>query len=290
MDNQFERANCIICGKDDTRLFIRGTGPAHIVSCRNDGLLYMNPRPKSNRVREFHSRFVRKDNLDLFTLYRQEILRREAEAIKKIKPGGNLLDIGCATGTFFENFPDRTWHLYGVDTSPLGVEIARTRYNADVFCGILLEAQYSAGSFDVVTVIDTLYYMSDPKAELIEIRRILKDDGLLALEIPGLTYRLFRERGPLCWLLDRKWIRGFKDSPHLYYFSPRTIRLLLEEVGFRVIKVIPEQASLGRRGLARALNDIHFALARLLFTATAGVLSIAGKELYLAVKADTSSP
>lgn len=284
MDDQFEYVNCIICGKDDTEVFIRGTGPAQIVRCRNDGLLYLNPRPRSTRVREFHAHYVRDDNLEMFTLFRREVLRREADVIKRMKIGGNLLDIGCATGTFFENLVGLTWHLYGVDTSPLGVELARAHYGAEVFCGTLRQAGYPSRFFDVVTILDTLFYCADPRAELAEIRRILRDDGLLGVEIPGLTYRLLRQRGPICWLLDRKWIRGFTDSWHLYYFSPSTLKLLLEAVGFHVVNVIPEQASLGRRGIARTLNNLHFALARLLVKVTAGRLSIAGKELYLATK------
>ncbi len=285
MDDQFEQVNCIICGKDDTELFIQGPGPAQIVRCRNDGLLYLNPRPKSSRVREFHTHYVRDDNLDMFTLFRQEVLRREADAIKRVKAGGNLLDIGCATGTFFENFVGPAWHLYGVETSPLGVELARSRYGAQVFCGTIREANYPSGFFDVVTVLDTLFYFADPRAELVEIRRILKDDGLLGVEIPGLAYRLFfRDRSPVSWALNGKWSRMSTDSWHLYYFSPSTLKLLLESVGFQVIKMIPEQASLGRGGFLRTLNNLHFALARLLFRVTLGRFSIAGKELYLATK------
>jgi SAM-dependent methyltransferase len=285
MDDQFEYVNCLICGKDDTEVFVRGNGPAQIVKCRNDGLLYLNPRPASIRVRDFHTEYVRNDNLDMFTLFRREVLRREADAIKSMKSGGNLLDIGCATGTFFENFIGPTWHLYGVETSPLGVELARSRYGAEVFCGTLREAGYPSAFFDVVSILDTLFLLPDPRAELIEIKRILKDEGLLAVEIPGLSYRLFlRDRGPVSWVLNGKWSRMSTDSWHLYYFSPSTLNLLLTSVGFRVVKAIPEQASLGRRGVARTLNDLHFALARLLFKATAGRFSIAGKELYLAMK------
>jgi SAM-dependent methyltransferase len=220
----------------------------------------------------------------MFTLFRREVLRREAEAIKSMKSGGNLLDIGCATGTFFENFIGPTWHLYGVETSPLGVELAISHYGAEVFCGTLREAGYPSAFFDVVSILDTLYYIPDPRAELMEIKRILKDDGLLAIEIPGLTYRLLRDRGPVCWVLDGKWSRLSPESWHLYYFSPSTLNLLLTSVGFRVIKVIPEQASLGRGEFLRILNDLHFALARLLFKITAGRFSFASKELYLAMK------
>jgi len=188
---------CPICGKDETEEFVRDAGPARIVRCRQDGLLYLNPRPQATQVRQFHTQFVRGDNLDLFTLYRREVLRREAAAISAMKTGGKLLDIGCATGTLFENLVGTNWRLYGVETSPLGVELASSRYGAEVFCGALREAHYLTRFFDAISVLGALYYFPDPRAELAEIRRVLKDDGLLAVEIPGFTYTLLRDRG-LC--------------------------------------------------------------------------------------------
>jgi len=175
--------------------------------------------------------------------------------------------------------------LFGVDTSSLGVQIARAKYNAEVFCGTLREAKYPDRFFDVITVLDTLYYTPDPKAELAEAHRTLKDDGLLAVEVPGLTHTLLRDKGPLCWALDRKWRCGFENSYHLFYFSPVTIRLLLKQTGFHVFDMVPEQASLDRRGVLAALNEAQFALARLLFWVSVGRISIAAKELYLATKA-----
>jgi SAM-dependent methyltransferase len=250
----------------------------------------MNPRPTTEAVRKFHTTFVRNDNLEMFDRYRRDILSREAEAVKRLKAGGNLLDIGCATGVFLENFGEVNWRLFGVDTTSLGANIVRAKQRAEVFNGTVAEAQYPGGFFDVVSILDTLYYDPDPRATLIEIRRVLKDDGLLAVEVPGFVHTLLRNSGPLCWLLDRRWTKGFIGSYHLYYFSPRSLRLLLEAAGFRVLKMIPEQASLNRRGLLRALNELHFFLVRLLFKVSGGRSSVAGKELYLAVKSGPAAP
>lgn len=268
----------------------RGSGPAQVVQCRKDGLLYLNPRPADICLRELHSNFVRNDNVELFDGYRRAMLQREAGIIKQMKPGGNLLDVGCATGTFFHAFKGAEWHLFGVDTSKLGVERARAEYGAAVFCGTLPEAGYPSCFFDVVTMLDTLYYLPDPAAELREIHRILKDDGVLAIEIPGLAYTLAREQGPLCWLLDRKWRRGLANSFHLYYFSPETIRLLLSMSGFILLQMFPEQASFRGGIIDRALNEMHFRLARLVHWASARKVSMAGKEFYLAAKAASAAP
>lgn len=289
MGEGLESVSCVLCDREDSRVVIRGPGALQVVQCRNDGLLYMSPRPQSGDTRNFHRHFVRQDNLALFDAYRRRVLQREAEAIKRWKTRGNLLDVGCATGTFFENFDRRHWRLYGVDSSWLGVEVARNQHQAEAFCGTLHEVQYASSFFDVVTVLDTLYYCPDPKAVIREAHRVLKEDGMLAVEVPGFRYTLLRERGPLCWLLDRKWMKGFTASRHLYYFAPDTLRLLLASAGFRIIQMIPEQASLARRGLGRCANECHFLLAKALFKASGGRASIAGKEFYLAVKGQGSS-
>jgi len=283
VSERFENVPCTICGQQNAEVFMTGSGPARVVRCRNDGLLYMSPRLKPAIIREQHKTFVRADNLEMFTGFRRAMLRREARAIQRLKPGGRLLDIGCATGTLFGFFQGSGWRLHGVDTSQTGVELAAQQYGAEVFCGTLQEARYPSRSFDVVSILDTLYYNPQPERELLEIRRVLKDDGLLALEIPGYNYRLMRERGPLCWLLNGAWVRGFANCSHLYFFSPRTIRRLLANAGFRIVRVVPEQASISVAGFGLLLNHLHFAAARLLFHLIG--VSIAGKELYLAVKA-----
>lgn len=290
MDHKYEHIPCTLCGKNDTVVFVRSDGPAQIVRCRNDGLIYVNPRPAVQHIEHSSTEQIRYDNLPLFTQFRETVLKRHADALNTIKTEGKILDIGCATGSFLENFNSPKWQLYGVDTSPLGVKLTTERLGAETFCGDLLNAQYPSDFFDLVTTLDTLYYLADPKAALVEIRRILKTGGLLAVEIPGFNYRRMRDKGLLCWLLDGRWSRMLPASlnippaaQHLYYFSPTTFRSLLTKAGFRVLKVIPEQAPMARGGLLRALNDLHFWFARSVFNVTGGV-SIAAKELYVAEK------
>lgn len=290
MDELFHSVPCLLCGENGARVLFRGSGSSAVVRCRKDGLLYLSPRPPVARLREVHARFVRDDNLQLFDGYRRAMLQREANVIKRTKKGGNLLDVGCATGTFFEPFRDAGWCLFGVDTSKCGVEKARKEFGAQVFCGTLAEARFPSRFFDVVTLLDTIYYLPDPAAQLREIHRILKEDGILAVEIPGLAYTLGREQGPLCWLLDRKWRRGLSNSYHLYFFSPQTMRALLAMTGFTLRQMVPEQASFRGGLIERVLNEFHFALARFLFSVSAHRISIAAKEFYLAAKTSSFDP
>jgi SAM-dependent methyltransferase len=279
-----ERVPCAICGQDDTATFVQGRGPRQIVRCKRDGLLFVNPRPVRERLQVVGEQFVNERNRALFESQRDAMLRREAEAILAVKSGGALLDVGCATGQFFKNFP-ASWRLFGVEPCLYAVEQAKGHYNAEVRHGSLIEARWPAQSFDVVTIIDALYYFADPLDDLREAGRILKSDGILALEIPGYTHKLLRDRGPLCLLLDRKWSRLDPDGRPLYHYSPRTLSLLLRKAGFIISKRLVEQAPLGRSGIADAMNWAHYGFTRAVFGMTAGHLSLAAKEFYLCRKA-----
>ncbi len=280
----FEKVNCLLCGEDSTDTLVADGVPARIVRCKNDGLVYLSPRPTRSHIRQFHHQFVRQDNLDLFDSYRRRTLRREAHIIQRLKRPGALLDIGCATGTFLEQFAAPPWRLHGVETSPVGAELARTRAGADVFCGTLRKAAYPSKCFDVVTVLDTFFYFPAPRRELGEIRRILKDDGLLAIEIPGFRYRKFRDRGLICYLADGRWSRISPRNPDLYYFSPATLKALLDSAGFRIRRVIPQQAPTRRNPLLQCMNHLHFNLHKGLFAITRGRTSFAAKEMYIVEK------
>src|ERR1017187_3687528 len=186
MRQDVECVSCPICGNDDTALFIRGRGQRQIVRCKRDGLVFVTPRQSRDRIRVAVEEFVREDNQHLFNVARDATLRRGAPAGLGTKGGGNLLDVGCATGRFFSNFPP-SWRLFGVDPCQQAVEYARRHYNLEVRCGSLEEACWPEQFFDVVTILDALYYFPDPVRDLTEARRIRKPGGVLAVEIPGFT-------------------------------------------------------------------------------------------------------
>ena len=280
----FENVNCLLCGEDATDTLVADGTPARIVRCKNDGLVYLSPRPTHSHIRAFHHQFVRQDNLELFDSYRRRTLRRESHVIQRLKHPGKLLDIGCATGTLLGHFSAPPWRLHGVEPSPVGAELAHARTGADVFCGTLREAAYPSKYFDVVTVLDAFFYFPTPRRELGEIRRILKDDGLLAIEIPGFRYRKVRDRGLICYLVDGEWSRISPRNPDLYYFSPATLKALLDTAGFRIRRVIPQQAPTRRNRLLQCMNHLHFNLNKGLFAITRGRTSFAAKEMYIVEK------
>jgi len=284
MEKGLEQVTCAVCGGNDTSIFLRGSGDISIVRCRRDGFLYINPRPARNALAESFETFVKHDDLKGFAVNRRPTLRREANAILVWKQGGVLLDVGCATGLFFAYFGAPDWKLFGADPCAGAAEYAREHCSADIFHGCLEDSAWNNGFFDVITILDSLYYFADPLAALVKANQLLKPDGILAVEIPGFAYKLFRERGPVCWLLDGTWNRLSPDNGHLYHFSRHTLGLLLGKAGFQMLQALPEEAPLLRSRALNVLNRWQFSVARFLFWVSRGHLSIAAKEFYICRK------
>ena len=200
-----ERVPCAICGGMDVTVFVGGAGTGSIVRCRRDGLLYASPRPGRAEIERSFEAWAW--GLHEHLPARTAALQREAAAIKGRKSGGAPRGGGCATGLVFQYFQAPQWQRFGVEPSRQSADHARNHFHADVVCGLLDNGHWEPASFDVVSIIDAFYYFPDPAGAFAVVHRLLKADGLLALEIPGYTYRMIRERGPLCWLLSGAWYR-----------------------------------------------------------------------------------
>jgi SAM-dependent methyltransferase len=142
---------------------------------------------------------------------------------------GRLLEIGCATGRFLALLKQRGWEVWGVEFNANAAAVASKLLKANVFAGDFMKANLPDQYFDVVTLFHVIEHMLHPRKNLQKMHAILKKGGRLVLETPDFGSR--NARG-----LGLKWPH-IKPGEHLYYFSERSLRNLLEGSGFRVEKV-----------------------------------------------------
>lgn len=267
-----QHVDCGMCSSCDERLLHvkrvqRGAQAVsyRVVRCKKCGLVYINPRQQEEAIAEIYrntdyfsrahdsvtgySHYV--SDKDLHVLFFDDQLKILEERIQK----GRLLDVGCAYGFLLGQAAHRGWQPQGVELSGDAADHARKTYGVPVFNGRLRDAGLAEGGFDAVVMNDVIEHMTDPLAEIREIHRILRPDGLFILHTPN-------EASPWHWLMGSRWIH-LKPEEHLYYFSPRTLSDMLGRAGFDVIYARPRSKMTNAAYIGGVIGKLSPTLGRL---------------------------
>ncbi len=236
-----EHVNCNLCGADDYAVVYDALSghvareesfsasgnevlTDRVVRCKRCGFVYVNPRLKAERIVKGYAS-AEDETYVSQSAGRMATFVSGVKLIETFLPQkGKLLDVGCAAGFFVKAAKERGWQAHGVEPSHWLAKYGREKLGVDSRQGTLHTAKYAANSFDVVTFWDVLEHVPDPTADVKEAYRILKPGGLLVVNYPNFGSKLAR-------LAGRKW--WFLLSVHLWYFTPKTIRLMLERNGFQ---------------------------------------------------------
>ncbi|CAG0935638.1 Demethylmenaquinone methyltransferase [Thermoflexales bacterium] len=238
-----EMIPCLLCGADrPVRIYdapdrlMKIPGEFRIVRCGSCGLVYLSPRPTVAAIGSYYPEayepYLRITPQSLPAWRRWLLnygLRKRIRPIVQRKAPGRALDIGCATGQFLAYLRDTAhWQVTGVEPGQNAARYARETFGLEVYHGDLRSAQFADATFDAVTMWDVLEHLHDPCAELREIRRVLRPEGLLVLRVPSLDSLDARIFGPY-------WA-GLDVPRHMVVFSRRALMQMLGQAGF-----IPER-------------------------------------------------
>jgi len=202
--------------------------------CGDCGFVFTNPQPSleflaelysnrdANALIDFYARTASPSQLAMF----DSLLER----LEKLHGGvGRLLDLGCGPGYCFERAAKRGWDAHGVDLGEWTAAAAAARNLKNLHVGNLADQSFPDGHFDAVVSVEVFEHLTDPISELKDIQRVLRPGGLLLLQVPN-------DR-TLSILLGRDDFRLNTPPQHLNYFTPHTLRKLLQENGFRVLQL-----------------------------------------------------
>lgn len=123
-----------------------------------------------------------------------------------------ILDIGCGGGVNVERFLNMTENkVYGLDYSEIAVEKS-TKLNQDaidegrceVIQGSVSELPFEDNTFDIVTGFETVYFWPDFVNDCKEVRRVLKDDGIMFICNEAIPNEEDERQKELIDLLDMK--------------------------------------------------------------------------------------
>ena len=266
MSNTLVSRPCVICGtRDSTHVFSKKG--FELVRCRACDLVYVANPPTSEALQRqysFEHGYQRKyADTSPDVRFEIEAARKHLAYLQRYRTAGHLLDIGCSAGFFLAEARAAGWNVAGLELSEDTAELARQKVGVDVTTGVLHEGMFRASSFDAVTMWDVIEHVLDPVATLTNVSRILKPDGILLMETPNidglfprLSYRVAERLN--CW--------PHPEPPyHLFQFSKKTVRRLLEMVGMRTLRIhdrlIPLSYSFGTfREVVRSPRQVPYVL------------------------------
>jgi SAM-dependent methyltransferase len=270
-----ETSVCPFCAGLRNKILAEYEGRA-LRQCFDCGGSYASPPPSSSELAAHFQEEATDDRglKDKFETNREKVLARVAAYVQRRQPRGKILDIGCATGIFLAHFFRRpNWDAWGLELSPLAAEKAAAQ-GVRVYRGDIHRARFAEHSFDVITVLDAFYYFPEPERELAEFHRVLTHDGLLVLELPWAGSRIWRTSTPLGRMVSGTRRPLLQSSDHLFYFTPKSVVLLLTRCGFHVHAILP----LPGNQQAGRLRDLAF---RVYSAGSALLHSVSGGRIFL---------
>jgi 2-polyprenyl-3-methyl-5-hydroxy-6-metoxy-1,4-benzoquinol methylase len=144
-----KHVNCNLCNSNEYKFF-REIDGYHLVKCRNCGLVYLNPRPSQQEIKEkysveYHIKRLLSKEPETAKEIEGEInknIGRAEEIVSQFDNKGKLLDIGCGAGFFIACLRRYGWDVKGIDVSEWAAEFAREKLKLNVFTGTVEDIQY----------------------------------------------------------------------------------------------------------------------------------------------------
>lgn len=165
------------------------------------------------------------------------ILPHLLDKVRSLPSHASIFDSGCGNGALLAEIARHgSWHLAGMETSPSGAEIARSR-GYDVRCvdpNAPIAPLFGAARFDLVISVEVIEHLHAPRLFLRQATSLLKPGGTILLTTPYHGYLknlLIAISGKFDHHVNPLW-----DGGHVKFWSRNTLTTLLAEAGFENIQ------------------------------------------------------
>lgn len=190
--------------------------------------IFANPCPSPNFIHSLYSKIED-------PLYQEEARGRSKNFLRiisfleKIHPTkGVLFDVGAATGILLSIALRRGWKPEGIEASAWAVRIAQEKYNLKIHEGYFEKADLPQNYYTAVTMVDFIEHVPNPFEAVAKANEILAPEGTLCIVTPDVNSLAAK-------ITRGKWWH-FRPA-HLGYFSSKSLAILLQRAGFRIVKL-----------------------------------------------------
>ncbi len=231
---------CVACQEPRSRHKVR-KGQVDIVECTRCGLAWWVPEPGFDPRATYDAAYFdsprHEHGYDDYSALGECLRRTFAARISRLPPAKKdtrLLDVGAAYGFAVEEARRVGWEAFGLEVSEAAARSARGEAAGRMVVGPAEAIPFASASFDAITAWDVLEHLSRPRESLREIHRLLKPGGRFVLTTGDVGSWLARISG-------RKW-HLYTLPEHLYFFTQRSLELLLDSEGFETEAIRSERA------------------------------------------------
>lgn len=225
-----EEINCLLCGSNEKDvLCLKGRFNENVrtVICKNCSFVYTSPRMDINELRNYYAEkysknYKKYENIENINLKNEKRFKFLKENFS-LKEGISILDAGCGKGFWLKYLKEKNLDVEGIepnyDYHKYAKEVLKLNVLNDYIENFNFEKKY-----DLISIFHLLEHLPSPASVLGALKKNLKEDGLLYIEVPD----ILRNPG-----YDFK--ENFFRSVHFYNFSYFTLKSFLNKYDFEII-------------------------------------------------------
>lgn len=221
---------CPACAEATEHRFLFAKNDCDILQCAACGLARAEAGD-FDPAQYYTSDYFSGGRSDGYSDYRsaEPIYRREfahaVNFIRKFRPSGRLLEIGCAYGFLLEE-ARQAYDVAGIEIAEDAGDFCRQR-GLRVLTGAVDESKLAElGPMDVIVMFSVIEHLTNPAETLRLCRRYLNPGGIIAITTGDIASVYARLTGP-------HW-RLMTPPQHLWYFTPESMRRLSQSFDLRL--------------------------------------------------------
>jgi 2-polyprenyl-3-methyl-5-hydroxy-6-metoxy-1,4-benzoquinol methylase len=207
-----------------------------IVRCLDCGVWFSKNFPEEEQLEKFYNTSdyyqfwggLSRENIKRVEKIKKKTFKWTLDLIESYKKRGRILDVGCATGVLLKVAKLKGWEVYGVECFAKFANIAKKRLGKNIYHGMFEKVRFRDNFFEIILFYDSLEHMSNPQKVIKKVFEILKPGGYVVIVTPNT--KSFSAK-----IMGKSWTH-FK-AEHLFYFSPQSIKKILEENGLQTIHI-----------------------------------------------------
>lgn len=213
----------------------------HVLKCNDCGLRWLSPMKTPEECDQMYKTAYYEEMPEDYEALAAQRIKHFHERLKTIAKRMkttrfSLLDVGAATGEFVNEAGKMGIDALGVEPSQHACKEAEAKYKLNLIRGNFLDSDLGEKQFDVIHMNHIFEHLPDPAGSIEKLRTILRDNGLLVIEVPNQFNNVL--------YLIMKAIRRLKPLPfsiysvhHLFFYTPKSLRLLFQKHNFEIEKI-----------------------------------------------------